>query len=141
MGLKCVGWIFTDLIRDESGKGAVKHFRGSANTFFLSADECIMAGYFQNKFRNYTRYSSDGYFGSKFVTVVVTGDEQNQIHFEGYQVSNQCAALVRDNCIIPTYDIPQLAYIRESSNEQYVPDVFFRVLYLIKFNLEKKSKF
>lgn len=126
LGLKCVGWIFTDLLRDDSGKGVVKHYRGDAKTFFLSADECIMAGYFQNKFKNYTRFSSDGFFGSKFVSVVVTGDANNQIHFEGYQVSNQCTALVRDECIVPTYDVPHLAYIRESSNEKYIPDVYFR---------------
>lgn len=46
---------------------------------------------------------------------------------EGYQVSNQCMALVRDNCLLPTIDVPELAYVRESSNEQYVPDVFYKV--------------
>lgn len=55
------------------------------------------------------------------------GDSSNQIHFEGYQVSNQCCSLVRDECIIPTLDAPQLAYIRESSNEKYIPDVYYRV--------------
>jgi len=61
------------------------------------------------------------------VTVVVTGDAENQIQFQGYQVSNQCASLVRDECIIPTYDAPELAYIRESSDELFIPDVYFRV--------------
>lgn len=56
------------------------------------------------------------------------GDKENQIHFEGYQVSNQCASLVRDGCLIPTYDAPELAYIKESSNEQFIPDVYFRVI-------------
>ena len=56
-----------------------------------------------------------------------TGDNNNQIHFEGYQVSNQCMALVRDDCLIPTKDVPELGYIKESSNEQYVPDVFYKV--------------
>lgn len=75
LGLKCVGWIFTDLLRNEdTSKGPVKHYRGNANTYFLTADECIMAGYFQNKYRNYSKYSPDFYFGSKFVTVVVTGN-------------------------------------------------------------------
>ena len=55
------------------------------------------------------------------------GDAEKQIHFEGYQVSNQCASLVRDGCIVPTYDAPELAYIKESSNEQFIPDVYFRV--------------
>ena len=46
---------------------------------------------------------------------------------EGYQVSAQCMALVRDNCFVPTLDAPELGYIRESTDKQYVPDVFFKV--------------
>ena len=56
-----------------------------------------------------------------------SGNKENQIHFEGYQVSDQCMALVRDECLIPTIDAPELAYVKESSNEQYVPDVFYKV--------------
>ena len=122
LGLTCVGWMFTDLVMEDSGKGTVKHFRGNADTYFLSADECITAAYYQHLYKNYTKYSSLGYFGSKFVTVVCTGDKDNQIHFEGYQASNQCVALARDGLIVP-----ELAYIRDSSNEQYIPDVYFRV--------------
>src|SRR5699024_5590225 len=70
--------------------------------------------------------STSGYFGSKFVTVCVTGDKENQVHMEAYQVSNQCMALVRDNCLIPTKDVPELAYVRESNRDQYVPDVFYK---------------
>ena len=51
----------------------------------------------------------------------------NQIHFEGYQVSDQCMALVRDDCLIPTKDAPELGYVKESSETQYVPDVFYKV--------------
>ena len=46
-------------------------------------------------------------------------------------MSNQCMALVRDDCLIPTKDVPELGYIKESSNEQYVPDVFYKVKTLI----------
>lgn len=46
---------------------------------------------------------------------------------EGYQVSNQCMALVRDNCLVPTKDAPDLGYVRESSDKQYVPDVYYKV--------------
>ena len=59
--------------------------------------------------------------------MLLTGDKDKQIHFEGYQVSNQCMALVRDECLIPTKDAPELGYVKESSNEQYVPDVFYKV--------------
>ncbi|XP_076366406.1 nuclear protein localization 4 [Tachypleus tridentatus] len=125
LGLQKVGWIFTDLIAEDLQKGTVKYLR-NATSYFLSAEECIMAGYFQNQHPNPCRLSPDGYFGSKFVTVCVTGDPDHHIHMEGYQVSNQCMALVRDNCLVPTKDAPELGYVRESTNEQYVPDVFYK---------------
>lgn len=55
---------------------------------------------------------------------------------EGYQVSAQCMALVRDNCFVPTKDAPELGYIRESTDKQYVPDVFYKVSkFFISFTL------
>lgn len=55
------------------------------------------------------------------------GDKENQVHMEGYGVTNQCMALVRDKCLIPTKDAPELGYIKESTDKQYVPDVFYKV--------------
>lgn len=63
-----------------------------------------------------------------------TGDKENQIHMEGYQVSAQCMALVRDNCLLPTKDAPELGYVRESTDKQYVPDVFFKVSFVVHMN-------
>ena len=59
--------------------------------------------------------------------ILIIGDEKNQIHMEGYQVSNQCMALVRDGCLVPTKDAPELGYVIESTDKQYVPDVFYKV--------------
>jgi NPL4 family len=42
-------------------------------------------------------------------------------------VSAQCMALVRDDCFLPTRDAPELGYIRESTDKQYVPDVYYKV--------------
>ncbi|KAG7269090.1 hypothetical protein CRUP_004359 [Coryphaenoides rupestris] len=119
-----VGWIFTDLISEDTRIGTVRYSRNQ-DTYYLSAEECITAGYFQNLHSNPCRLSRDGLFGSKFVTVVATGGPDNQVHFESYQVSNQCMALVRDECLLPCRDAPELGYAKESSPEQYVPDVFF----------------
>jgi nuclear protein localization protein 4 homolog len=58
---------------------------------------------------------------------IVIGDVSGQIHFEGYQVSNQCMALVKSKILLPTYDAPELGYIKETSAEQYVPDVYYKV--------------
>nr|XP_018916452.1 PREDICTED: nuclear protein localization protein 4 homolog [Bemisia tabaci] len=126
LGLRKVGWIFTDLLADDLQKGTVKHVR-NIDSHFLTAQECIMAGHFQNLHPNPCRFSPSGYFGSKFVTVCVTGDSNNQVFMEGYGVSNQCTALVRHNCLVPTKDAPELGFIRESSNEQYVPDVYYKL--------------
>ncbi|XP_038211734.1 nuclear protein localization protein 4 homolog [Zerene cesonia] len=125
LGLRRVGWMFTDLMPLDLAAGTVKTIRG-VDTHFLSAQECIMAGHYQNQHPNACRHASSGYFGSKFVTVCVTGDTQNQIHLEGYQVSGQCAALVRDDILVPTRDAPDLGYIRDCTSTQYVPDVYYK---------------
>uniref|UniRef100_A0A1A9ZAB3 MPN domain-containing protein n=1 Tax=Glossina pallidipes TaxID=7398 RepID=A0A1A9ZAB3_GLOPL len=106
LGLRKVGWIFTDLITDDPAAGTVKQLRG-IETHFLTAQECITAG-----------------------------DKIKQVHMEGYAVSAQCMALVRDNCLVPTKDAPELGYIRESSDKQYVPDVYYKVSN--KYKLIKK---
>ncbi|XP_037820384.1 nuclear protein localization protein 4 homolog isoform X1 [Lucilia sericata] len=125
LGLRKIGWIFTDLITDDPAAGTVKQLRG-IETHFLTAQECIMAGELQNRHPNPCKYASNGVFGSKFVTVCVTGDKTKQVHMEGYAVSAQCMALVRDNCLIPTKDAPELGYVRESTDKQYVPDVYYK---------------
>lgn len=126
LGLQKVGWIITDLVAEDRTKGTVKHFRGS-DTHFLTAEECIMAATLQNEHKNPCRLARDGFYGSKFTTVVVSGDKDNRISFEGYQVSNQGMDLVRDDCLVPTFDAPELGYIRESTPELYVPDVFYKM--------------
>uniref|UniRef100_A0A665WUN1 Nuclear protein localization protein 4 homolog n=1 Tax=Echeneis naucrates TaxID=173247 RepID=A0A665WUN1_ECHNA len=126
LGLCKVGWIFTDLLSEDTRIGTVR-FTRNKDSHYLSAEECITAGYFQNQHSNPCRLSRDGHFGSKFVTVVATGGPDNQVHFEGYQVSNQCMALVRDECLLPCKDVPELGYAKESSPEQYVPDVFYKI--------------
>ncbi|RXG57272.1 Nuclear protein localization protein 4-like protein, partial [Armadillidium vulgare] len=125
LGLQCVGWIFTDLVPLDPSAGTVRHLR-HADNYFLSSHEVITAAHFQTKYPNPCKLAPSGNFGSKFTTVIVTGDKENQVHMEGYQVSNQCQALVRDDCLIPTKDSPELAYIKESSAKQYVPDVYFK---------------
>ena len=125
LDLKCVGWIFTDLQPLSRTEGTVKHLRNK-NTYYLSAQECIHAAYFQNMFPSYSSYSRSGKFGSKFVTVCVTGNASNTIEMSAYQVSNQCMALVRDDILLPAKEHPGLAYVKESSADQYVPDAFFR---------------
>lgn len=48
-------------------------------------------------------------------------------------MSAQCMALVRDNCLLPTKDAPELGYVRESSDKQFVPDVYYKVSFCFQF--------
>ena len=41
------------------------------------------------------KYNASGRFGSKFVTVIVTGDASSSVALQCYQASNQAMALVR----------------------------------------------
>ena len=53
-----------------------------------------MAGRFQAAHPNPSRLAPSGYFGSKFVTVIVTGKENGEIDFRGYQISNQVKLII-----------------------------------------------
>lgn len=124
LGLQQVGWIFTDL--EPEGKDGKVAYKRSVHSHLLTAEECILAADLQNKHPNPCRHASSGYFGSKFTTLCVSGNEQHEVEIRGYQVSNQCMALVRDDCLVPTLDAKELGYIRESTPQQYVPDVFYK---------------
>jgi len=58
---------------DKKGKGTVLYKR-SAQTYFLSSPEIVFAAIHQNRHPSPCRYSDTGKFGSKFVTVVVSGE-------------------------------------------------------------------
>ena len=45
-----------------------------------------MAADFQNLYSNLCGEAKGGSFGSKFVTVCVSGNDQNQVEMKGYQV-------------------------------------------------------
>ncbi|KAF7639137.1 hypothetical protein Mgra_00001372 [Meloidogyne graminicola] len=124
LGLQRVGWIFTDLWNESRTLGTVKCIRNE-NSFLLSASECITAGCLQSKFKNATNYCDTGYFGSKFVTVVASGNSSKGIDLHGYQVSNQCTAMVEADILCPTKTHPELAWVREKplNEKHYITSV------------------
>ena len=123
LGLQRVGWIFTDLNELQGGK--VEYTRNSSS-YFLSANECIRAGFLQNLHPNKCRYASEESYGSKFVTVVASGNEENQISFEGYQISLQGMSLVAGKCLGYKNETPELGYLRKSDSEHNVSDVYYK---------------
>lgn len=77
LDLRRVGWIFTDLFTANAYDGSV-HSTRHAQSYLLSAEECITAGALQSKYPNPTQFCSDGVYGSK-----VRGDDRrSSIHIE-----------------------------------------------------------
>lgn len=64
------------------------HFCGVKDSFLLSAQECITAGSLQNKYRNLTKYCTEGYFGSKFVTLVASGNGTSLLLFLAIKITS-----------------------------------------------------
>ncbi len=62
-----------------------------------------MSADFQNNFPNPCKLSKTGYFGSKYVTICVSGDESNQISLKGYQVSGLGMSVVVISLNWPCY--------------------------------------
>ncbi|KAG0043800.1 nuclear protein localization protein 4 [Gryganskiella cystojenkinii] len=137
-GLQRVGMIYTDLTDDNSGKGTVlcKRHIGS---YFFSSQECQFAAVMQQKHPNPTKYSSTGTFGSKFVTCVISGNEEGNIDVSSYQVSNTCVGMVEADIVEPSVE-PGIMRVKEQTSERYIPDVFFKYKNEYNIVVQKDAK-
>ncbi|EJS44772.1 npl4p [Saccharomyces arboricola H-6] len=123
MGLFRIGLIFTDLSDRGAGDGTV-FCKRHKDSFFLSSLEVIMAARHQTRHPNVSKYSEQGIFSSKFVTCVISGNLEGEIDISSYQVSTDAEALVTADMISgSTY--PSMAYINDTTDERYVPEIFY----------------
>ncbi|CCH62669.1 hypothetical protein TBLA_0H03880 [Henningerozyma blattae CBS 6284] len=123
MNLECIGLIFTDLTDAANGDGSV-FCKRHKDSFFLSSLEVIMAAKHQLSHKNYCKHSQQGYFSSRFVTCVVSGNLKGEIDIASYQVSTDAEALVEAEMISGSTH-PSMAYINETTIERYVPEIFY----------------
>ncbi|KAJ1652355.1 nuclear protein localization protein 4 [Dispira simplex] len=123
-GLVKVGMIFTDLVDDGSGTGAVvcKRHIGS---YFMSSLECVFAAQMQLRNPNPCKWSPSGHFGSKFVTCVVSGNGDGGIDITAYQMTTVAMAMVDADIIEPTVDPSQMR-VKPADAKRYVPDVIYK---------------
>lgn len=124
LGLNQIGMIYTDLQNDKDNPGKVICKRNS-DSFFVSSLEAVFIAQMQLKNPSPCKFSSSGHFGSKYVTVIVTGDNEGQVGLTEFQVSNSCMAMVDAGIIEPSID-PSLVLVKESSKTLYVPEVFYK---------------
>ncbi|KAJ1514089.1 nuclear protein localization protein 4 [Coelomomyces lativittatus] len=119
-GLQLVGMAFTDLEDDHQGTGKVLYKRHE-HSFFLSGLEVKLAAYMQQQHPCSTPYSSTGTYGSRFVTVVVSGNAEGGIELEAYMVSETAVAMFDANLIEPSTS-PSLLLVTDAP---YVPDILY----------------
>ncbi len=123
MGLERIGMIFTDLTDAGLGDGSV-FCKRHKDSFFLSSLEVIMAAKHQLRHPNLSKFSETGSFSSRFVTCVVSGNLKQEIDIATYQVSLDAEALV-DADLISGSTHPSQAYINETNDKRYVPEIFY----------------
>jgi hypothetical protein len=94
LGVQKVGWILTVTPKDE-------------RDYILSSHEVVRAAH-----QHADAIKQYGDAGKSFVTVKVSTDEENAVHFEAFQVTDQAVRLVQNDLIKPPKD-PKLVVAKQ----------------------------
>lgn len=109
------------------------------NSFYLSSTDVYQAALFQNLHKSPSKWSETGFFSSKFITCVVTGDEEGNVAVSAYQASNTAMAMVEADIITPSTD-PSVMLVNEEAPGRYIPEVFYRRINEYGANVQENAK-
>jgi nuclear protein localization family protein 4 len=125
LGLRKIGWIFLDL-EPMAGDGSKFVCSRNADSYFLRSNEAILAARLQNMHPSPCKECDDGEFGSKFVTVLVTGNQQNDLDYVAYQVTQQAMDLEKAEGILEYTTRLDMCRVALPSENRYVPAIFYQ---------------
>jgi len=125
LGMRKLGWIFLDLEVFEGDASKFVCSRGK-DSYFLRSNETVLAAHLQNMNPSPCKECDDGVYGSKFVTVVVTGNEQNELDYRAYQVSQQAMDLEQAEGILEFTTQLDKCRVAQPSENRYVPAIFYQ---------------
>jgi nuclear protein localization family protein 4 len=120
LGLVMVGFAWTAI---EVVQGKIVKSRDLDKTYLASGPEMLQAALFQNEHPSPCRHSMTGKYGSKWVSVIMTGTAEGELAPLVFQVSDQMAGMVRDG-IITTNPDPRLLQTVDNP-AVYVPKVLY----------------
>jgi nuclear protein localization family protein 4 len=118
LGLQILGFVWTAI---EVVKGKVIKSRDIDKTFLASGAEMLQAALFQHEHPSPCRHSATGKFGSKWISVIVTGTDSGEIAPIVFQVSDQMSGMARDG-VMTTHADPRLLKVVDNPNF-FVPKV------------------
>jgi nuclear protein localization family protein 4 len=125
LGLRKLGWMFMDLEVMANDRTKYVCSRGS-ESYFLRSNEVVLAAHMQNMHPSPCKECDDGTFGSKFVTVVVTGNKENELEAVAYQVSQQAMDLEQAEGILEFTTHLDKCRVALPGGERYVPAIFYQ---------------